>query len=91
MKGVSRILSRKATTVASLTKAQGDISSVFPSLTGKKPEPLPTRFRELKYQLAQGREHQLFGSWSRLLASLREEVDKVKQLGSKVSRSSWVR
>lgn len=90
MKGVSRILTRKATTVVTPTKAQGDISSVFPSLSGKKPEPLPTRFKDLKYQLAQGRERQLAESYSRLLVSLREEVEKVKELGSKVSRSCFI-
>ncbi|QGA17203.1 hypothetical protein EYB26_004873 [Talaromyces marneffei] len=75
---------RQASTVApSSTKAAGDISSVFPSLSGKAPEPLPPRFQTLKTQLSTGRQKDLTESWLRLLDSLREEVDKIKALGSK--------
>ena len=81
-----RVLSRNATTVAKTTKAQGDISSVFPSLSGKKPETLPSRFQDLKAQLVKGKEQEIQDSWFRLLASLREEIDKIKRLGSDVRR-----
>lgn len=76
---------RRATTVATNTKAEGDISSVFPSLSGKAPEPLPVRFKELKSQLVRGREKEIAGSWFRLLSSLQEEIRKIKQLGSDVT------
>ncbi|EED18666.1 DUF1479 domain protein [Talaromyces stipitatus ATCC 10500] len=71
-----------STTTATSTKAAGDISSVFPSLSGKAPDPLPPRFQTLKTQLSTGREQVLTDSWSRLLDSLREEVKKIKALGS---------
>jgi hypothetical protein len=54
-------------------------------LSGKLPEPLPPRFQALKKQLVKGREEALSASWSRLLVSLREEIKKIKALGSDVS------
>lgn len=89
MAGVKRIplsLVRNASTASTTsTKAAGDISSVFPSLSGKAPEPLPPRFRDLKAQLSAGREKGLTDSWVRLLESLGKEVEKIKALGSKVN------
>ena len=67
------------------SKAAGDISSVFPSLKpGSAPVPLPPRFAEVKRRLIQGHEDRLLESWHRLLATLREEIEVVKALGSKV-------
>lgn len=77
MKQVSRAAS-------TLTKEAGDISSVFPSLSGKKAPPLPSRYSDLKKQLISGKEDAVTESWHRLLASLRGEVAQVKQLGNKV-------
>lgn len=74
-----------STATTTTTKVAGDISSVFPSLSGKAPEPLPPRFQDLKTQLSTGREKDLTDSWYRLLDSLRREVDKIKALGSDVS------
>jgi hypothetical protein len=74
-----------STATTTTTKAAGDISSVFPSLSGKAPEPLPPRFQTLKTQLSTGREKDLTDSWFRLLDFLREEVKKIKALGSDVS------
>ena len=74
-----------STATTSTTKAAGDISSVFPSLSGKASEPLPPRFQALKTQLSTGREKEVTDSWFRLLESLREEVRKTKALGSDVS------
>lgn len=65
-------------------KAAGDISSVFPSLSGVESPPLPPRFAGLKRRLIQGHEHRVRDSWHRLLADLRKEVDVIKALGSKV-------
>lgn len=74
-----------STATGTSTKAAGDISSVFPSLSGKAPEPLPQRFQALKIQLSKGKEAQLKESWERLLFSLQGEVKKIKALGSDVS------
>lgn len=62
-----------------------DISAVFPSLSGKTPEPLPARFRDLKLHHIRGKEDDLKKSWDRLLASLKDEIEEVKSKGSEVS------
>lgn len=89
LRNVPKTLARKASTVASpsTTKPAGDISSVFPSLSGKKAEPLPNRFKDLKAQLARGQEQAISDSWIRLLDTLRDEIRKIKKLGSDVSSS----
>ena len=69
---------------AHLSKAAGDISSVFPSLSGVHSPPLPPRFADLKRRLIQGHETHVRDSWHRLLADLRKEVDVIKTLGSQV-------
>jgi hypothetical protein len=66
-------------------KEAGDISAVFPSLSGKASEPLAARFSDVKKQLIKGNEEAVTQSWKRLLASLREEVVEIKQKGSDVS------
>lgn len=71
-------------TTAHPSKAAGDISSVFPSLSGVDSPPLPTRFADLKRRLIQGHEERVRDSWHRLLADLRKEVEVIKALGSKV-------
>ncbi|KAF2651396.1 DUF1479 domain protein [Lophiostoma macrostomum CBS 122681] len=75
---------RRIATAPVTSKAAGDISSVFPSLSGKSPEALPPRFRALKKQLVKGKEDALSASWERLLVSLQEEIKKIKTLGSKI-------
>lgn len=69
---------------AYLSKPTGDISSVFPSLSGVQSSPLPPRFADLKKRLVQGHEDHVRDSWHRLLADLRQEIDVIKALGSKV-------
>jgi Protein of unknown function (DUF1479) len=71
-------------TVSNSYKPSGDISAVFPSLSGKKPEPLPDRFRDLKLQHVEGKEEAMKRSWRRLLASLKGEVEEIKVKGSEV-------
>jgi hypothetical protein len=71
-------------TTSNSHKPSGDISAVFPSLSGKKPEPLPDRFRDLKLQHARGKEDSLKWSWQRLLASLKDEIAEIKAKGSEV-------
>src|SRR5271163_2883028 len=71
-----------ATAVAS--KKEGDISSVFASLSGKAPAPLPPRFADVKRKLIQGREEVITASWKRLLKALEKEVRKIEALGSSI-------
>lgn len=66
------------------SKVPGDISSVFPSLSGVDSPPLPPRFADLKRRLIQGHEDRVIDSWHRLLADLRKEIDAIKTQGSKV-------
>jgi len=47
---------RQFTTQAKAPKKEGDISSVFVSLSGATPTPLPERFTELKRVLIHGNE-----------------------------------
>ena len=83
---VLRFAKRWAATSTSVhhRKAAGDISSVFPSLSGIDNPPLPPRFADLKRRLKNGHEDGLRDSWHRLLADLQEEVEVIKALGSKV-------
>lgn len=69
---------------ASLTtrKAPGDISSVFPSLSGKPFEPLPSKFKDLQSFLTLGKESILTNSWNRLIKNLQECNSKIQDLGS---------
>ena len=82
----SRTLKRWVTTSTSTlpSKPTGDISSVFPSLSGVQSPPLPPRFADLKRRLIQGHGDRVRDSWYRLLADLRSEIDSIKALGSKV-------
>lgn len=78
---------RSVTTQASTNlspKTSGDISSVFPSLSGVASEPLPSRFADLKARLIHGREDRVRASWERLLSDLREETKTIRALGSNV-------
>ncbi len=90
LKRLPQTFLRSTSTAPVTAKAVGDISAVFPSLSGNPPEPLPPRFQALKAQLASGRQKELFESWSRLLASLQEEIKKIKTLGSNVSYSTRI-
>jgi hypothetical protein len=77
----SPILVRQLGTHAQATRKEGDISSVFVSLSGVTPEPLPQRFADIKRQLIQGNEGAVAASWKRLLEQLTVENETVKQRG----------
>ncbi|KAL0938195.1 DUF1479 domain-containing protein [Colletotrichum truncatum] len=62
-------------------KKEGDISSVFVSLSGETREPLAPRFRVLKQDLVAGHEDAVVKSWGRLLRSLREENEIIAANG----------
>ncbi|KUJ24198.1 DUF1479-domain-containing protein [Mollisia scopiformis] len=65
-------------------RAEGDISSVFASLSGSAPQPLPDRFADIKTSLIQGREKEITASWQRLLSTLRSEIDQITTHGSSI-------
>lgn len=71
-------------TPSSRGKKEGDISSVFVSLSGAPQAPLPDRYRVLKQSLVAGHEDAVIASWHRLLAALRRENDIVAAKGSAV-------
>lgn len=73
-------LSRQTTTA----KPSGDISSVFPSLSGTPSAPLPLRFADLKARLIHGHEDGVRESWIRLLSELRQETETIRAIGSEV-------
>lgn len=81
---VASILRRGVSTAAQSTRPAGDISSVFPSLSGKKADPLPQRFSDLKLHYLRQCQDVIQKSWLRLLPSLRDEVEEVKARGTSV-------
>jgi hypothetical protein len=72
---------RTVTTKTVQLKAEGDISSVFASLSGAAPTPLPARFAQIKRDLVKGNERQVTASWHRLLQQLRKENKIVAAAG----------
>jgi Protein of unknown function (DUF1479). len=82
-------ITRHATSMASMTtnpstKQEGDISSIFASLSGKETSPLPDRFRELKLRLVKGHENAVIASWKRLLAVLQKETEAIALYGPSI-------
>jgi hypothetical protein len=65
-------------------KKEGDISSVFVSLSGAARAPLPPRFRDIKAALVAGHEREVVASWGRLLDGLRAENAVVARKGPTV-------
>ena len=63
-------------------RPEGDISSVFASLSGKEAITLPSRFAAIKTALIQGHESAILASWNRLLSSLRSEIAHISTAGS---------
>ncbi|GAB1199302.1 hypothetical protein APSETT444_008648 [Aspergillus pseudonomiae] len=80
---VHRSFIRQATSSADPRK-EGDISSVFVSLSGKEETPLPPRFAHQKRRLIAGREDEIERSWHRLLHTLKDEVRLIHQRGSDI-------
>ena len=72
----------RTATTQQTPKNEGDISSVFRSLSGSdETEQLPQRFADVKRSLVRDRSA-LHSSWNRLLARLRDETQTVKFQGS---------
>lgn len=73
-----------AASIAADARKEGDISSVFRSLSGGGDEQLDPRYRDLKQRLLSMNKDRLVASWSRLLESLEDEVATIREQGSKV-------
>ncbi|KAI9837045.1 MAG: hypothetical protein M1819_000694 [Sarea resinae] len=80
----STLRRQAAAAAATAAKREGDISTVFASLSGLKAEPLPQHFADLKARLIKGHEDQVRASWERLLKELRREIPVIHQLGPRV-------
>ncbi|KAK9473656.1 uncharacterized protein V1510DRAFT_328215 [Dipodascopsis tothii] len=65
-------------------RKEGDISSVFVSLSGGEAAALPTRFADQKRRLIAGNEDKIIQSWNRLLSVLKDEVEIIHKLGPSV-------
>lgn len=76
------IFQYRTATTQQTPKNEGDISSVFRSLSGSdETEKLPQRFADVKRGLVRDR-NALHSSWNRLLARLNDETQIVKSQGS---------
>lgn len=65
-------------------KREGDISSTFTTFSGRKPEPLPPRFRDLKVNLTSGFEEAIQKSWDKLIETLKVKTEEVATQREKV-------
>ncbi|RDW72988.1 DUF1479-domain-containing protein [Coleophoma cylindrospora] len=65
-------------------KKEGDISSVFASLSGAEAVPLPARFADIKRSLVANHEPAVVASWTRLLSTLRSEIELISEAGSDI-------
>lgn len=74
---------RRAVTESTVARKEGDISSVFRSLSGGEEEALPQRFADVKSKLLAHKD-ELYVSWVRLLARLAEENEIIRAAGNKV-------
>jgi len=79
-------LATEAQPASRIQKQEGDISSVFPSLSGAAAVPLPPRFSDLKKELVSSPEarERLASSWTDLLNELREGVSEIQSRGNEV-------
>ncbi|KAK9367096.1 hypothetical protein V1509DRAFT_567418 [Lipomyces kononenkoae] len=82
-KSLKAIASLKTKSVGA-TKEAGDISSVFPSLSGKALPPLPQRYADLQKTIVLGNEQLIVDAWRRLLANLETEIQEIKVRGSEI-------
>ncbi|KAI9739927.1 MAG: hypothetical protein M1818_004983 [Claussenomyces sp. TS43310] len=71
-------------TAATQAKKEGDISSVFVSLSGGEAPNLPEKFADVKKKIVSGREDKLLASWERLLDALKRETKIIEERGSEI-------
>lgn len=81
--GASKAFSATSSS-SSKAKQEGDISSVFASLSKEAAQPLPQRFVDLKREIVGDRIDLLYESWKDLLPALKGDVEIIRQKGNKV-------
>lgn len=74
---VSRMVTTEASPARRIDKREGDISSTFTTFSGRKAEPLPKRFLDLKRNLTAGFEEQIQKSWDDLVEVLKHRTEEV--------------
>jgi hypothetical protein len=86
MRSTVRYMTTKMTSMMQPSaKPEGDISSVFGSLSGDDMnKPLEPRFAQLKKEIIQGHEHQVKDSWNRLLDALKREIAIIRSSNQSV-------
>lgn len=87
IRNLAAATSKRSVVIPATQKPAGDISSVFPSLSGVASAPLQPRFATLKSKFLKGNEEQLQASWDRLIKALKREVEEVSEMGIKVCYS----
>ncbi|EPS40662.1 hypothetical protein H072_5481 [Dactylellina haptotyla CBS 200.50] len=65
-------------------KAEGDISSVFASLSGETEQTLPPRYQELKRTLIANNADKVQASWNRLMDALKTGIEETKFLRERI-------
>ncbi|CAF0984130.1 unnamed protein product [Rotaria sordida] len=83
MRSTIRYMTTKMTSMSSMiqssTRPEGDISSVFASLSGDDMnKPLEPRFADLKREIIQDHTKQVKDSWYRLLDALKREISIIR-------------
>ena len=76
---------------AQAAKKEGDISSVFVSLSGTAAHPLPPKFAQIKRDIIQRNGMQLLSSWRLLLDKLAIETEEISKKGPLSSLRSITR
>jgi hypothetical protein len=84
LQSTSRCLRLISTSNSTKAKQEGDISSVFSSLSGAKAPPLPERFVALKRQIIGASPESLTESWTDLLGSIAIGLQDIRDQGSDI-------
>jgi hypothetical protein len=82
-------MTTEASPARRVDKREGDISSTFTTFSGRKAEPLPKRFLDLKRNLTVGFEEQIQKSWDDLVEVLKHRTEEVALKRESVSRATY--
>lgn len=82
---MARSLATSAAPFSRTDKREGDISAVFTTFSGRKAEPLPRRFLNIKRKLVAGSEEAIQKSWDDLVEVLKIRTEEVAKKREAVS------